>query len=687
MPSIQGGAGLMFPKLIVKFPSDLTDYGTNWNCTRVNGSRILSMNWVGRTCRSALPSSWSQCALEKSWRLLVNRPSPTPPTRGALVHGAGVPSPPGMSAEVGSAAPCASKCRGVLTLVCLCLATFFVAWPVARGDAPVQISVYATAGDVQRHLATLTDREKVARLLEPLRVSRLFLEGRRGDDYVPPELLRVVQGFFAPRGVACAGGIATVPGRTFGVRQNGGLSWLNWEDAKTRREVAGFFSENAPLFDELIVDDFYCTGDTSPASDRARAGRSWGEYRRELLASLIDSIIVKPARAAHPDVRLILKYPQWYDRFHKFGYDPLRMSPRFDEIWVGTEVRDPKTRRMGFVQPTEGYFNFRWLASVAGEKVRGAWFDHIECSAQHFLDQAYQSVLASARELTFFHLGDLVEGHPGDTLLASRLPDLFDLAARTQRHRIDGVAFYKPPASEADDNQYLMDYLGMIGLPIVPVARYPETARVAFLAAQAAADPEILDQVRRHLERGTTLVLTPAFVRALGQAAGKMAGVDVRPAGLPAQATAVQSSSRDYALAAPIDLDAGLATNGSTARMSVRVHGQSVPFLTEYAAGKSRVLVLNVRTFSEQDFLDAGEWLLAPKPRGLAEIPEAVADELRAALLAPIGVDLKAPAGVALYLFGQARCVYSFRDEPSRIQLDGESFEVPAHGWVWRERR
>lgn len=575
----------------------------------------------------------------------------------------------------------------MLTIVQLFLAAFFIALPVTRGDAPVQISVYATAGDVQRHLATPADREKVARLLEPLRVSRVFLEGRRGDEYVPPELLRAVRDFFAPRGVACAGGIATVPGRTFGVRQTGGLSWLNWEDAKTRSDVTEFFSENAPIFGELIVDDFYCTGDTSPASDRARAGRSWGEYRRELLVSLIDPIIVKPARTAHPDVRLILKYPQWYDRFHKFGYDPLRMSPRFDEIWVGTEVRDPKTRRMGFVQPTEGYFNFRWLASMAGEKVRGAWFDHIECSPQHFLNQAYQSVLAGARELTLFHLGDLVEGHPGDALLAARLPELFDLAARAQRQEIDGIAFYKPPASEADDNQYLLDYLGMIGLPIVPVARYPETARVVFLAAQAAADSEILDQVRRHLERGTTLVLTPAFVRGLGQTVGKMAGVEVQPASLPAEATAVQSGSREYALATPIDLDAGLTKNGSTVRMNVRVGGQSVPFLTEYAAGKSRVLVLNVRTFSEQDFLDAGEWLLAPKPRGLAEIPEALADELRAALLAPIGVDLKAPAGVALYLFGPARCIYSFRDEPLRIGLDGESVELAAHGWVWRERR
>ncbi|MBI4584953.1 MAG: hypothetical protein HY717_13150 [Planctomycetes bacterium] len=569
----------------------------------------------------------------------------------------------------------------------ICLSLFLGASPVTGGDAPLQISVYATAGDVQRHLATPEDREIVARILQPLRISRLFLEGRRGDEHVAPELLRIVRDFFAARGLRCAGGIATVPGRNFGARQSGGLSWLNWESAKTQRDVAGFFSENAPVFDELIVDDFYCTADTSPESERARAERSWGEYRRDLLISLIDPVIVQPSRTAHPSVRLILKYPQWYDRFHKFGYDPLRMSARFDQIWGGTEVRDPKTRRMGFVQPTEGYLNFRWLASVGGEKVRGAWFDHIECSAQHFIDQAYQSVLAGARELTLFHLGDLVEAHPGDALLATRLPDLFDLAARVRGRKIGGVAFYKPPDSESDDNQYLMDYLAMIGLPIVPVARYPETARVAFIAAQAAADSDILDKMRRHLDRGAALVLTPAFVRAMGRRTGEMAGVEVAAAGVLAEATAVQAGAGEFALAAPIHLDASLTTNGSIVRISARVQGQSVPWLTDFAAGNGRVHVLNVRTFSETDFLDAGEWLLAPKPLGVAEIPEKLADELRAALLAPIGVDFKAPPGIALYLFEQARCAYNFHDEPVTIRLEGEAIEMAAHGWVWRERR
>ena len=188
----------------------------------------------------------------------------------------------------------------------------------AAGHAELRVSVYATAGGIHRYLSTPEGRGRAEAALKRLSVSRIFLEGRRGDEYVPPDKLREVRDFFTARGFAVAGGIATVPGKTFGVRQNGGLGWLNWQNQKTQADIARFFTENAALFDELIVDDFYCTADTSPESETARGGRGWGEYRRDLLAGLIEPMIRRPAAAANPRVRLTIKYPQWYDRFHLF---------------------------------------------------------------------------------------------------------------------------------------------------------------------------------------------------------------------------------------------------------------------------------------------------------------------------------------------------------------------------------
>jgi hypothetical protein len=548
---------------------------------------------------------------------------------------------------------------------------------------PLQVSVYCTAGGVLQYMKTPESRQRVLRTLAPLKVSRLFLEGRRGDDHVPPDQLRELRDFFAAKGIHCSGGIATVPDTNFGKRQTGGLNWLNWESPKTRADVAGFFREDAPLFNELIVDDFFCTGDVSPEANRARGSRSWGEYRRDLLVSLIQPLMIKPARAANRRAKLIIKFPQWYDRFQMFGYDPPRMSAQCNQVWVGTEVRNPNTQRWGFVQPTEGYMNFRWLTSVAGKKVRGAWFDHIECTAQNFVDQAYGGVLAGARELTLFNLGDVMRGHPGDALLATRLPALRDLAKRLHRKARRGIAFYKPPDSDGDENLYLADYLGMIGLPVLPVARYPKDAAVVFLPVQAAADPTLFDEMQRHLNRGTTIVVTPALVRKLGVKAAQLAGVTTGSACLPARSQMFQINDKPLTLNVPVEVDSALKASGCDVEIACRMNESPLPFLTSRTVGRGQLLVLNVRTFSEQDFRDTGEWLLAPKQLGLPKIPQNLADAIRAHLLSPLHVDFHGPAGVELVLIGKEAYVYSFLDETAHIRFGNKAVDLPAHALAW----
>ena len=549
----------------------------------------------------------------------------------------------------------------------------------AAPAVPLQLSVYCTAGEVAQHLGTPEAREQVLRVLEPLKVARLFLEGRRGDQYVAAAQLREARDWFAAHGIRCSGGIATVPGASFAQRQQGGLEWLDWESPKTRSGVSAFFTEDAPVFPELIVDDFFCTGDTSPAAVQAKGERSWGEYRRDLLVSLINPLMVNPTRVAHRQTRLILKFPQWYDRFQLYGYDPLRMPGHFDQVWVGVEVRDPETRRMGFVQPTQGYMNFQWLASQAGRKVHGAWFDHIECSAQNFLDQAFLSVLAGARELTLFSLGDLMGRHPGDALLAAKWSELCGLAESLQRKPRRGIAFYKPAGSDGSENLYLADYLGMIGLPILPVARYPMNVAVAFLPVQAAADPRLLERMGQHLELGSTLVLTPALVRALGQKGAQLAGVQTGPGSEAAAAKTIRIEPESFDLAAALELDAALKARDCDVRMSAGVGEQQVPFLTSRAVGCGRVLVLNLRTFSEDDFGKAGEYLLAPKALGLPKIPQPVADAIRHELLRPLHLDFRGPAGVACLLFGKQACFYSFRAEAVRLEFCGETIDLAPH--------
>lgn len=89
----------------------------------------------------------------------------------------------------------------------------------------------------------------------------------------------------------------------------------------------------------------------------------------------------------------------------------------FDGVWVGTETRGQFTQRFGFVQPYEGFINFRWISTLAGNKIGGAWFDHGDCTDNDFIEQAYQSVLAGAKELVIFNFDSFVTGNPGHHLL------------------------------------------------------------------------------------------------------------------------------------------------------------------------------------------------------------------------------------------------------------------------------
>jgi hypothetical protein len=107
--------------------------------------------------------------------------------------------------------------------------------------------------------------------------------------------------------------------------------------------------------------------------------------------------------------------------------------------------------------------------------------------------------------------------------------------------------------------------------------------------------------------------------------------------------------------------------------------------LTRRVVGRGEVWVLNVRTFSAQDYQGTGERLLAPRLLGWPKIPQALADLIRASFLAPLGEDFRAPSGVALVMLDKGICVYNFHNAPVRVQLRNDLQELPANAWVWRQ--
>lgn len=484
----------------------------------------------------------------------------------------------------------------------------------------LQFASYATSGQVAQMARDEAYRARVWETLERMGITKLYIEVYRGGHTVAPAQLVQVRDWLVARDIEIVGGIATVPGGDVGVRQEGPLGWFNWQNAKTQRDIERIIRASAPVFDTFIVDDFLCTGDVSAESRAAKGDRSWGQYRCDLLTELAQSIFVGPAKEVNPDITMIVKYPQWYDRFHLHGYDTETFPRIFDRVWVGTETRGRNTQRFGFVQPYEGFVNYRWLAGIAGAKIGGAWFDHGDCAEHDFLDQAYTSVLAGAPELVFFNLGNVVVGHPDHEKVVAQFEQLADLAAFVREHPIAGVPAYKPRNSDPAGDMYLMDFLGMLGIPLAPVHTFPENAPVIFLPAQAATDPDLHEHVKKARARGAHLVVTTnlliAWPRGRELAAALNIDPDLKSAPLQAQAGEVVLD-----LESPIEVTPRVGdvtcTDGTRQLLLLRTVGD--------------LSLLNTHTYNQADFDKVGEVLLCPRRLGLLSLESAALSALRRA--------------------------------------------------------
>lgn len=535
-----------------------------------------------------------------------------------------------------------------------------------------RLGVYITAHSVRDYLSSPEGRREALSVLRCNGVTKTYIEVYRSGLTIPPNQLKSVRDFFLQNGFEVVGGIATVPGGDFGVRQEAKLGWFNWQNKKTQDDLKKVIEQSAPLFDEFIVDDFMCTADTSDESTLAKGDKTWAEYRRDLFVKLSRDIFIDPAKRANPTIKLTIKFPQWYDRFHLFGYDPVRESALFDQIWIGTETRGQYTQRYGFVQPYEAFVNFRWLADIGGDKTGGAWFDHGDCDALDFIEQAYQSVLAGASELVLFHYGDLVNGHPGHHLLRKEFEHLADLAHIVHEHPVRGIPGYKPANSDAGGDLYIMDYIGMIGVPLIPVATFPKDAETIFLPTQAAHDADVVEKTLLSIGRGATIIMTSGFLLHAkdGEKLAAAAGIKFESARLPLQADSILVGDSFQSISRKLEMEAVLTLMpGTKALLTAKSAAGQIPYLTQNVAAD--IYVLNTHTFSQSDFDAVGEVLLCPKQLGVLDLPESSANTIRSAFYQNVAISLQAPMRVTFQPLGDKMwMLHNYNQHKVDISID-----------------
>ncbi len=402
-------------------------------------------------------------------------------------------------------------------------------WTLALESQQVhRYSTLITASQVRDLLGTEEGIDSAIQWCKKTGVTKVYVETFRDKYQASKETLERARRRFLDAGFLVSGCVTTT---VVGKKSTGWDVISCYTDQPTQERLQEIFEFTAGLFDEIMIDDFWFTDCECPQCQAARkaktatvgakaypvAGDTWEDYRCELLVQVSQDRILAPARKVNPKVKIIIKYPQWYDNFHERGYEVLRETEDFDLIWVGTETRDYGDPRWGGTPQYEAYFIMRWLGGIGGVKCGGGWFDPYGTTEATYLEQARQTVLAGAKESMLFCYGSLLEntGPANVEALRREIPELLEVAAAVQKRTMIGLAAYKPANSHPESERRVFDFVGMLGVPLVPCHEFPKKAPGGLFSIHALKDPDLAAKLEAFIAAGKPTLVTDGLAARL----------------------------------------------------------------------------------------------------------------------------------------------------------------------------
>jgi len=408
----------------------------------------------------------------------------------------------------------------------------------ARQYKNFRVAVYIPVGVVEQ----MKDQQWLERtwntISQQLKVDKVYIETYRSKHIADEQLIERLKKFFLDRGVAVAGGIAHT---VADVRQFETFSYA----APNEREYVKQISElTARHFDEIILDDFFFHMSKSDSDIAAKGDRSWTEYRLQRMDEVSRELILKPARAVNPKVKVVIKYPNWYEHFQGLGYDLEQQPKLFDGIYTGTETRDPVVTDQ-HLQQYESYLIFRYFENIKPGGNGGGWVDTFSIRyIDRYAEQLWDTMFAKAPEIMLFNWNLLIPPvNPGERDAWKGIHTSFDFEqmvatfpgsvalpkptmARVAGYSLEqvdqfmgqlgrpiGIKSYKPYQSKGED--FLHNYLGMIGIPIDLHPSFPTDASMVLLTESASYDTRIVNKIKEQLRAGKNVVITSGLLRAL----------------------------------------------------------------------------------------------------------------------------------------------------------------------------
>jgi len=429
-----------------------------------------------------------------------------------------------------------------LLLVVLASASLHAATPAHGAYQNFRTAIYITVGSTRQLADPGTLERQYARISSQLRFDKVYLEVYRDGQFADEASLERIKKFFAAHGVAVSGGVTLAAGG-----RGGQFGTFDYESPQDRATCQRAIEMAARHFDEVILDDFFFYTSKSDADIAAKGSRSWTQYRLEKMREVARDLVLGPARAVHPHIRMIIKYPNWYEHFQGLGYDLDQEAQAFDAIYTGTETRDPQITDQ-LLQQYESYEIIRYFDNIRPEGGNGGgWVDTFGTRyVDRYAEQLWDTLFAKAPEITLFNWAPLAQPEAvsaGDRDAWRSQKTSFDWDAMTRSmqgrkseggagwaraagyslEQVDrvlgllgkpiGIASYKPYQSSGED--FLQDYLGNIGIPIELTPRFPAEADLMLLTEQAKFDPDIVAKIKGQLTAGKRVVITSGLLHAL----------------------------------------------------------------------------------------------------------------------------------------------------------------------------
>ncbi len=535
------------------------------------------------------------------------------------------------------------------------------------------VAIYCRAYEVEKMKDPVWLNQAWNEISKQVHVDKIYLETHRDLLIVDDEILESAKKFFAEKGVKVGGGI------TYTIDEMNNFETFCYVNHEHRQKVQEIAEHTAKHFDEFILDDFFFTSCKCDLCIEAKGETSWTDFRLDLMKKAAQDLIIEPSKKVNKNVEVVIKYPNWYEHFQGLGFNLEEEPAMFNGLYTGTETRNRSGNQ--HLQQYLGYAIFRYFENLKPGENRGGWVDTGGSNPlDRYAEQLWITLFAKAPEITLFDIRQMLYPVRENTRAEWQGTETsFDFDEMTESFKeiegledtpvkyaraagysleiVDkvlgelgnpvGVKSYKPFHSVGED--FLQNYLGMIGIPIDIVPEFPENEPMVILTETASFDPEIVSKIKSQLKNGGNILVTSGFYKNM-QGKGIEDIVELRVSDRKA---AVSEFAAGWGPATKIDKEIiipqiNYLTNDSWEIISARDDTNGWPILhsADYSRGKFYVLTI------PDNFVD------------LYVLPENVLNRLRQIVTGHMNVSLEGPGDLSIFVYdNNSFVVESFLDE------------------------